>query len=129
MSCFIVSKKTMAKAVLSCWMKTGCAHSYEDLWTHFYRLNYEAYQARYPSTERKHPDEIAADHPVWYIGRRTEAPERLKAVQCVLYQCDEGDNLPSSGWRCYLEAAKAALIHEVLNLLPAYVAAPWNEDD
>lgn len=107
-----------------------------------FTLNVEAVFQRYPGCENN-PDSMpgpvgddgrsealsmAADYR--YGGRAaplldTEAlVHSCKALQCLRYQCNEGD-VPLTALYRELELAIGEIAMEVLEKMPCYAAAPW----
>ena len=117
MSCLIVGEKTMQDAVSACWMKSGCPHDYPILWDNFYRLNFKAWETRYPKKINLFLEDIRKMHPVTYGVTPVTVWQSLKSVNCLIYNCHEGD-VPKDPWFQYLLNAKADCLRECLAEVP-----------
>ena len=125
MSSFIVSEGTMQRVVTAMRRPEGACEDADDLGQRLYGMNQRAIGARYKRTEdfvpsfqwtvRMLPDE----------GDRKGWCELLKAVDCLVYQCGEGD-VPKEALFQELEACRDKLRREIVRGLPEYDAAPWD---
>ncbi len=127
MSAFIVSDGTMDLVVsailkLGAWegILTASPTAGDEIGAKLYAMNHEAVRQRYgcPEPRPKYRWQPAGYHsPVrWY-----------KAVQCLSYQCSEG-NVPETPLYAELEQIEHELAGEIIRELPAYKAAPWDAD-
>ena len=123
MSAFIVSTETMQR-VVHAWPDNGLlphrtsCESLDALGARLFAMNARAVSARYGEPEevpafRYRP--LGAVHPM----------HQLKAVECLLYQCSEG-NVPNEDDFLALEGLAAKLREKIVNALPSYSEAPWN---
>ena len=55
---------------------------------------------------------------------RTLLADSLKALQCLIYQCSEG-NIPETDAYQALKAAESAIAIAIAEAHPAYAAAGW----
>lgn len=127
MSCYIVENSVMQKVCNAFRMTEstflGCEH-YDRLGRELYVFNHQAYAKRYrePISEElipfKYRDKCAPPY---------TAAERLKAVECLMYQCAEGPNYDKHQLWIRLEILEYHLLQEVARNTPEYKAAKWGE--
>lgn len=134
MSAFLVSNQTMQKAVEAVLIAEANAWSGDTveakenqvsmLGTQLYKLNQDALAARYGDDD---PAEL-------FIGRGFRARmasqgdaniQRLKSLNCLIYQCSEGD-VPETELFKRLEKAAGGLAQIIVTSLPAYDTAKWD---
>ncbi len=154
MSAFVVSSDCMVRAVQAiCARNTygqvirtfdGIATEGDgaatEIGRRLFTLNIEAVQQRYPETLDA-PDNLpgpcddngnstalrdAIDFCCGVPRRQTseQLAARLKALQCVAYQCAEGD-IPDTPLYRELERAIGLVACEIVSRLPAYDQAEW----
>jgi len=137
MSAFIVAPETMQAVVTALvamdklYQDVGvssCAAA-DKLGQDLYRMNHAAYNARYPDMAGEHNFESESFE--WNLKGNGDISQdgkmcRLKAVQCLMYQCQVGD--VAETWHEYrtLETAEKRLMQEIIDELPGYKAAPWD---
>lgn len=127
MSCFIVETSVMQKVVNAFRMTEGtflgCEH-YDQLGRELYKLNHEAYAKRYrePVSEELIPFKYHGKHKPPY-----PAAVRLKAVECLMYQCADAPNYEQNPLYQRLERLEFQLLQEVAHATPEYQAAKWSE--
>jgi len=102
-----------------------------------FALNIEAVQQRYPDC-RADPSNMPGFDGCEYMASRYEAPasligarcdaallaDSLKALQCLIYQCSEG-NVPETAEYQALKAAESAIAIAIAEAHPAYARARW----
>lgn len=128
MSAFMVSTTTM-HVVIDCISRNrrsfgnyaiGSADSstLSDIGTALFALNQAALKARYGDEDQ------APDYTFRQVMPATDI-QSFKAVQCLLYQCNEGD-VPASPLFKELEEFVDELARKIVCALPAYGAAKWD---
>jgi hypothetical protein len=100
-----------------------------DLAQKLFMLNLDAVKQRYPEeNEQGLPGPIVLV-PERYDGRYTEGCENpirvYKSLQCLVYQCSEG-NVPETSLYKMLEELEHALAYWIVNNLPEYDKAEWD---
>ena len=133
MSAFIVESSCVDRAV-SLWMTDshgqspnhGAHFSCEDadeLGRKMMRLNVRAVDHRYRTNEgadwETYIDGYA--YPLKYVPRI----EALKALQCVIYQCSEGDEFTSTDTYKEMRRMERLALQHIVDQLPEYQKAPW----
>lgn len=123
MSAFVVSDQTLRHVVKG--MKDEC-HSCEDLTAIGRRLlamNNDAVRDRYRDADQtgmtRDPESyeyLPIFPPIMYI---------LKAMDCYLYQCAEG-NIPERDLYRDVKKRRDAIRAEIIRNLPEYDAVPWD---
>jgi hypothetical protein len=107
-----------------------------ELGRKLFAMNVEAVTQRYPDC-RENPENLPGPHGAErlateycapsVIGYRRDAAELTdfyKAIQCLLYQCSEGDVFESPLF-LELQRAAATLACAIVELSPAYQRAGW----
>ena len=91
-----------------------------------YRMNVNAVLSRYPQDTREmYPEAEEYTHcPHSRTMTGAQLADSAKALECLLYQCSEGD-VPESDLYKELERALNAVMRTVVHGLPAYQAAEW----
>lgn len=85
-----------------------------------FAMNRAAILARYPG------DTEYAETPKYrYKPVRYSEVEMFKAMECLLYQCSEG-NVPDTDLYKELEAAKGSLASRIVSNMPEYESAAWD---
>jgi len=84
-------------------------------------LNRKALRARYGCGERLHVPEFVFEK--WADATPVE---QIKAISCLLYQCNEG-KVPSSPLYDELNRAAAELAQAIVQELPEYEQASWGD--
>jgi hypothetical protein len=125
MSAFIVDSTTMDKvvaAVLSRYegrtfagVPVSCETA-EAIGQALFQLNFDAVNQRYG--EQNQSPEYK-----WRLSHATDI-QQFKAVQCLSYQCAEGD-VPERPLYRELEDLERLMAAEIIRHLPAYEHAPW----
>jgi len=124
MSAFIVSERTMQRVVTAMRREEGAWEDACQLGRDLYAMNHRAIEARYGEPQYVPPFE-------WTVqmlpdeGDRKRWCELLKALDCLLYQCSEGD-VPKEALYKQLEACRNKLRAEIVHGLPEYDKAPWD---
>jgi hypothetical protein len=135
MSAFIVENSTMQRAVNAIALAEGI-HDHvacDRLGTALFALNVRAVTGRYGDrvgaadlpAPYKHVS-IAVPPPtnVHSGAERAKLCVLLKGLECLLYQCAEGD-CPECDLYIRADTAAARLRSAIINGLAEYVAAPW----
>lgn len=92
-----------------------------------YQLNLDAVMQRYSvCTIDDLPGPIGWKPGQWKFTHTIPPPavRAYKAMQCLLYQCSEGD-VPEQMLYRRLEETKRDLAEKIVDSLPQYEAAPW----
>lgn len=129
MSAFIVSDETMHRVVNVILSNTT---SFGNIWTEdkdagtrigqlLFKLNALAVNDRYNEAE-KAPDYHFREG---YLLIQCDLVSAYKSLQCLLYQCAEGD-IPEMKLFKELENLSHRLAHKIVSDLPAYSAADWD---
>ena len=126
MSAYFVEQPTVDAAVTAI-IRAGVLMSLDEannigraLWT----LNAEAVQARYGDRAEELVEgaqEIAAYR---WTNRNEPTPVLFKSLECLLYQCNEG-NVPEAELYQKADAIRQALERAGAKTAPEYEAAPW----
>lgn len=131
MSAYIVTEETMRRCVAAIVdnvaylhhvapQLASMAYAPEELGAALFAMNAYAVAQRYPGH-----NETA---PVYVHGRarcdKSTKITALKSLECLRYQCSEGDTV-SQPLYLELDAAIGALARQIVHSLPAYKAAPW----
>jgi hypothetical protein len=126
-SCYIVETSVMQKVVNAFRMTErtflGCEH-YDQLGRELFVFNHEAYAKRYrePVSEDLIPFKYRDKCKPPYT-----AAERLKAVECLMYQCADAPNYENNPLWKRLEELEYALLQEVAHATTEYQTAKWGE--
>lgn len=101
-----------------------------------FAMNINAVQQRYPDTVANPanmpgwagcaamPDLYRYPHRINLPMQRKDWVISLKALQCLQYQCSEG-NVPDTDLFREMEAAIGTVACHIVSMLPEYDAAPW----
>jgi hypothetical protein len=123
MSCFIVSDKTIHH-IAPLFAHDGASCEFIDtIGRSLLRLNYVAHAVRYRT-----PDEdltISSLYRYRPMGT-VSAIQKLKSLQCWLYQVAESDSLMNSPLYLQGREIERGLMQEVIMALPEYEAADWS---
>jgi len=133
MSAFIVEKSCIDRAV-SLWMTDsqgrtpnhGARFSCEDadeLGRKMMWLNVRAVDHRYRTNE-------GADWETYIDGysyplKHVPRIEALKALQCVIYQCSEGEEFEATNTYKEMRRMERLALQHIVDQLPEYQAAAW----
>ena len=133
MSAFIVEKSCVDRAI-SLWMAdhqggaVGWGGGYscdqaDKLGQDVMRLNVQAVDVRYGTGDVAAWETFIAAYryPLKHVARI----DALKALQCIIYQCSEGDKLESSNTYKAMKTMEVDALRHVVNGLPEYEAAQW----
>jgi hypothetical protein len=136
MSAFIVGQQTMANIVNSLfydhkfneWYRILKEHGYttakdfDRLYQELYMMNRKAVIDRYEEKEGSDyielPDEVN-----WDSGRCSKI-QALKSMQCLRYQCSEGD-VPESKLYKFLDEIITDWMSYIIGEMPEYEQAVW----
>jgi hypothetical protein len=136
-SSFLVSTQTV-DAILSSLVidregtRRRCFPSYADLpygdsldklGADMINLNGAAMVARYGHDDGA--NDIAQMYHYAGSPSRVPVPVALKQLDCLLYQCSEGEEIEGRPLFKQLEALQDSLRYTILQAVPAYAAAPW----
>lgn len=118
MSAFIVDHETIDKAVFLFNEDRLAAQDLDKLGNDLWRLNAEAVAIRYrePVTE---PGEYR------WKGRAFSKVVAFKGLQCLLYQCSEGEIPQTSELYRRCNEKLNATAREIVEVLPEYEKAKW----
>ena len=122
MSAFIVSEETI-NCVLTAFdpERRATRDDQNSLGLDLWRMNMDAVAQRYDE-----PAETV--EAFWYRPSPFTSIQQFKAVQCLRYQCHEG-NVPERALYHRLEGLMKRLACEIVCNLPAYNVAEWNLAD
>ena len=133
MSAFIVEKTCIDRAV-SLWMTDGHGQSpsggmpfscdqADELGRQMIRLNVSAVDKRYSTNEGADWDTYieAYRYPLKHVPRIAA----LKALQCVIYQCSEGNEFTSTNTYKEMRRMEKLALQHIVGQLPEYQKAPW----
>lgn len=129
MSAFIVSNRTITQAIQAlgesrCFRYNGMSlNDIDDIKTlgdELFALNAAAVSQRYREPQAVYKYRFEAT-----ICNKFQA---LKSLQCLLYQCTEGD-IPSRPLYKALDDCAAFLMYDIVSRMPEYEAAKWDADD
>ena len=137
MSAFIVDDDCIERAVrVFDHFKNSAFMAQEDcdaLGSRMKRLNDEAVSCRYSDAQREsyhspatEEDEFAFSYkhrtPMSSLGDKVQA---LKSLQCLIYQCSEGDIPEKSTLYADMVKKERLLMGEIIGMLPEYDRAVW----
>lgn len=97
-------------------------YSIEKLAKDMVALNFKAVEARYEERARGYFGEPAFKFD--YVSHSSRE-EILKAMNCWIYQCYEGDEVPNHPLFIAIEKIANALTCKIVSDLPAYQKANW----
>ena len=132
MSAFVVSKACLNKAVTLMAEDDRGAHGcdyWDDYGRQLWDMNCAAVDARYPSHDKAAHEAFswrctfpksgnAPDIRAWRI-------EHVKSLQCLIYQCSEGDIDQQPLYKA-LRKKERETLGEIVLSLPEYEAAAWD---
>ena len=123
MSCFIVDDKTIHHiAPLFAHDGASCEHL-DTVGRSLLQLNYVAHAVRY----RTEDEDLTISNLYRYRPTgKVSAIQRLKSLQCWLYQVAESDSIMDSPLYLQGREIERSLMHEVITALPEYEAADWS---
>lgn len=107
--------ETIAKAGFPIAEQEGCS----KLGKAMLKLNVAAVDQRYNEKNRK---EVIVNYQFNKVA--TSRIQALKSLQCLLYQCSEG-NVPKRKQYKMLKAIEKNIMHEIIDSLPEYQKAEW----
>jgi len=127
MSCYIVETSVMQKVVNAFRMREatflGCEH-YDQLGRQLFEFNHQAYAKRYR-------EPVSVELIPFRFRDKCKPPytaaERLKAVECLKYQCADAPFYEDNHLWKQLEELEHELLKEVAHNTPEYQAAKWGE--
>lgn len=124
MSAFIVSNETINRVVhgmttdaMGCPRGMSC-EAMDALGRRLHAMNAHAVEARY-----REPCDAITDYQ--YRSKNYSKCEMLKAMNCLRYQCTEG-NIPETALYDELCRAIEKLNAAIVDSLPEYESAPWD---
>jgi hypothetical protein len=149
MSAFVVDTGTMNRCVRTLCAKgrygqvirnfagiaTDAPNAATEIGRRLFTLNIEAVTQRYPDCEDK-PEDLpgtdgCASYPATYRYRGSRIPPTsremvagIKALQCLRYQCSEG-NVPETPLYREMVTTIGELCENIVETMPEYEAAPW----
>ncbi len=95
--------------------------AYQDFGNKLFELNQKAVMARYPEDKTNY----AQIHKFEWKDRSVSDLQFLKSVQCLMYQCSEGD-VPNTELYKWLEVLERCLMAHIINKMPEYNQAAWS---
>ena len=119
MSCFIVSKECMDLAVYAASQDHESCEDMDERGREFYQMNLDAFNACYNG---RHSSDVP-EYRFRPLGKPS-AISQYKAVQCLLYQCTEGDIEKREQFK-RLEKTLHELAADIVCELPEYKTAQW----
>ena len=137
MSAFIVSDTTMNFVVNTIQdfdgLRSSCFAPFltdgevdcNKLGNKLFHLNNDAVCQRYDDHDDSNVIEFFRHTSLMPASDRAEKCQRLKAVQCLIYQCSEGD-VPETPLFKALDALSDWLQYNIISSLPEYNAAKWD---
>lgn len=150
MSAFVVDRKCMDRIVRTLTARgrygqilprfagidTSAPGAATEIGRRLFTLNIEAVMQRYPDTQ-DNPDNLPGEHGAMSIATTYRAPQHspatlarrdlvdgVKALQCLSYQCSEG-NVPSTELYREIQAAIGEVCEAIVSSLPEYETAAW----
>ena len=124
MSAYVVSKETIDAVVAleSTTLRGSKALTnpqIKQLGAHLWAVNAEAVAQRYGEDPEDLPDYV--NRGLFHLRKIAAA----KALQCLMYQCAEGD-VPDGPTYKMLEELLLRTLKEIVRAIPEYEAASWN---
>ena len=119
MSCYVVEHSVIDR-ILTCGKDLGLSilgFTLDEIGQNLLDLNQKAFRARYPHI-------VEESLPYKFRTRPDTPPGIYKAIECLLYQCSEGE-APKDPVYGLLEGAKEIVAAEIIHKLPAYDSAAW----
>jgi hypothetical protein len=90
-----------------------------------FAMNVDAVTQRYSAKDAAEYWEVSLAKTYTYTRPRVVVPAAaFKAMQCLQYQCSEG-NVPESDLYRELEAAQAIIARKIVEAMPSYQRAAW----
>ncbi len=117
MSAFIVSERTMHRAVHALLPQEAPCAACDEIGQQLYRLNAEAVLQRYSRPEDVPEYRYAVVFPPLI--------QQLKSLSCLIYQCSEG-NVPQTALYQSLVRRKIDLTREIVCNSEEYARADWD---
>ncbi len=105
----------------------------EGLASSLWSLNIEAVNQRYPDTVENlngAPGSYQDGKLIHHVAFKLTSASKIqvyKSLQCLIYQCSEG-NVPESLEYKFLMDLENAMAREIVSELPEYVKAEWDAD-
>lgn len=136
MSAFIVSDATMNFVVNTIQdfdgLRSSCFAPFlihgevdcDKLGNKLFQLNNDAVSQRYDDHDDNVVD-LFHHRSILPASGRAEKCQRLKAVQCLVYQCSEGD-VPETPLFKALDSLSDWLQYDIISSLPEYRVAKWD---
>ena len=126
MSCFVVSHATMdvvVSAIADEQPGMSCENM-DRIGRELFQLNWQAFVKRYqnePALDGTEDQHYSCQH------RFDLTPvQKLKGVQCLLYQCSEGEQIQSTILYSQLKSLELELLHRLARSLPEYDTVHWD---
>lgn len=125
MSAFIVSEETMHRAVAAfIGMKNFPLDTGTEIGRLLFTMNCEAFRQRYDGRHAESMSHSPAST-YEYQHRPSTPTELFKALQCLRYQCCEGDVTESALYKD-VEAQCGDIAEDIVMDTDSYAAAPWD---
>lgn len=123
MSCFVCENDTITRAVAAMRAPGGCPSEecLTNLGKKLLDLNVRAFRERYEDRITVDDGEFELDRDAAHCSRM----QLLKSLQCLIYQCSEGDIPETSPLYERMEEAEKRLMGEIIGEMPEYNEAKW----
>ena len=123
MSSFVVTDKTIHHAAYLLAHDTASCEAIDLIGKQMLRLNIRATACRYQGTE---PDFSQADEYRYSPRGKVSDIQRLKSLQCWLYQCSEGEQFETDPLYIQGKKIETELMQKIISDLPEYRNAQWD---
>lgn len=126
MSAFIVSKECLERALslwahpINSWRRPLYPDDLDALGTRMQELNESAVAGRYRESLTSGPPVLTR-----FSVKSVRPLVALKALQCLIYQCSEGDIPEKSTLYSEMRDVERATMGEIVREMPEWRDAPW----
>lgn len=128
MSSFMVSDETMNRVCHAMDKNNLPCEALDDLGRRLFAMNFRAVCARYKPEQVEQMKWDDGQTFVYSFRLGYTQFDLLKALDCLIYQCSEG-NVPSESLYAELTATRDALRARIVCELPEYHGAKWDADE
>lgn len=120
MSAFVVEKRTI-DAVVNLWDPhyRQCDEVRDAFGRELWQMNVDAVNTRYPQDKIEPPEDYKNAYPTRF---GEQSPAMLKALNCLIYQCAEGD-IPKRALFTSLQDLSRQVANRIVEQMPDYAAA------
>jgi hypothetical protein len=122
MSCFVVDDKTIHHIAPLFAPDQASCEQIDLIGRVMLRMNYTAHTTRYRQTDTPELADLYRYHPMGTVP----AIQRLKSLQCWLYQCMESESLIKHPLYIQGREIERRLMQEIITALPEYQTASWS---